>query len=201
MLGCLLGFGPAMVICSASAFAQGSSPTVGVSAPLTREVTEWLEYTGQFAAVDYVEVRARVSGYLTEIHFKDGQIVSKGDLLMVIDPRPYEIELDQAQAQLATAEAQLEFANHDLSRGTVLRQNDFLAASTYDQRVQQTKIATAAVQTAKAAVRQAHLDLEFSHVSAPVTGRIGKATISVIGDILRRAAFQGKRNVCRSHLQ
>jgi RND family efflux transporter MFP subunit len=165
---------------SATAFAQAPSTSpVTVSTPLKREVTEWLEYTGQFAAAEYVEIRARVNGYLTELHFRDGQIVNKGDLLLVIDPRPYEIALQQAEAQRDTAAAQLEFATREVSRGAALRQNDFLAASSYDQRLQQMKTATAALQTANAAIRQAQLDLEFSHVTAPVTGRISNRQVSV----------------------
>ena len=124
---------------AAPALAQapgGPPPPVSVSVPLQRDVTEWLEYTGQFAAVDYIEVRPRVSGYLTELHFTDGQMVNKGDLLLVIDPRPFEIELQQAEAQRGSANASLEFATRDVSRGAALRQNDVLAASTYEQRVQ-----------------------------------------------------------------
>src|SRR6266576_4886829 len=89
------------------------APAVTVSPPLQRELVEWDEFTGQFWAKDSVEIRARVSGYLTEIHFTDGQIVNKGDLLFVIDPRPYEIELQQAQAQHTTAEATLDLANRE----------------------------------------------------------------------------------------
>lgn len=168
--------------CSAAvpAAAQApSAPLVTVSAPLRQDVTEWLEYTGQFAAVEYVEIRARVSGYLTELHFKDGQLVNKGDLLLVIDPRPYEIEVQQAEAQRDTAAATLEFATRDVSRGAALRRSEALAASSYDQRVQQMKAANAALSTANAAIRQAKLDLEFSRVTAPVTGRIGSRQVSV----------------------
>src|SRR5437763_14725932 len=82
------------------------APAVTVSAPLQRELIEWDEFTGQFWAKDSVEIRARVSGYLTEIHFTDGQIVKQGDLLFVIDPRPYEATLAAAQAQLGQASAQ-----------------------------------------------------------------------------------------------
>ena len=159
--------------------APPAPPPVTVSPPLQKEVTEWDEYTGQFAAVDYVEIRARVSGYLTEIHFTDGQIVNKGDLLFVIDPRPYEIELQQGQAQLATAEATLDLASRELARAASLREKDFVAQSTYDQRLQTMKSATASVETGKAAVRQAQLDIEFSHVTAPVTGRISQHLVSI----------------------
>ncbi|HEV2676282.1 MAG TPA: efflux RND transporter periplasmic adaptor subunit [Aliidongia sp.] len=159
--------------------APAAPPPVTVSQPLQKEVTEWDEYTGQFAAVDYVEIRARVPGYLTEIHFTDGQIVNKGDLLFVIDPRPYEIEQQQAQAQLATAESTLDLANRQLARAASLREKDFVAQSTYDERLQTMKSAAASVETGKAAVRQAQLDLEFSHVTAPLTGRISQHLVSI----------------------
>lgn len=165
---------------NASAYGQAlPPPPVTVSQPLQRNVIDWLEYTGQFAAVDYVEVRARVSGFLTELHFKDGQIVKKGDLLFVIDPRPFEIELQQAEAQRDVAAAQLEFAERDVSRGAALRQNDTLAAAPYEQRIQQTKTSTAALHNANATIRQAQLDLEFSHVTAPIEGRVSSHQVSV----------------------
>ncbi len=155
------------------------APPVTVSTPLQRQVTDWNELTGQFSAVNSVEIRARVSGYLTEIHFTDGQIVHKGDLLFVIDPRPYEVELQQAVAQYQTASAQLDLANRELSRTAQLRKGDFASAETYDQRVQQQRAAQAAVEQAKAAIRSAQLDLEFSHITAPIDGRISKHLVSV----------------------
>ena len=85
-------------------------PLVTVSPPLSTHAVSWTSFTGQFAAVDDVQIRAQVSGYLTEIHFTDGQIVHKGDLLFVIDPRPYQIQLEQAQASVLTAKAQLALA-------------------------------------------------------------------------------------------
>ena len=86
-----------------AADAPPAPPAVTVSQPIQRELVEWDEYTGQFAAKEYVEIRARVSGYLTEIHFEDGQLVKEGDLLFVIDPRPYQATLAAARAQLASA--------------------------------------------------------------------------------------------------
>src|SRR5579862_8336140 len=99
-----------------AAVAAPSPPPVTVSQPLQHEVVEWDEFTGQFAAVDYVELRARVSGYLTEIHFEDGQIVHQGDLLFVIDPRPYEATLASMRAQLGQAQAQVDLAFRQLGR-------------------------------------------------------------------------------------
>src|SRR5207244_1442571 len=125
-------------------------PAVTVSRPIQRELSEWDEYTGQFAAKEYVEIRARVSGYLTEIHFEDGQIVNQGDLLFVIDPRPYEATRAAARAQLAQANAQVDLAAQQLSRSAELRKRDFEPASSYDQRVSDLKIATAAAESAKA---------------------------------------------------
>src|SRR5947209_2710048 len=154
-------------------------PTVTVSKPIQRELVEWDEYTGQFAAKEYVEIRARVSGYLTEIHFQDGQLVKEGDLLFVIDPRPYEATLAAARAQLAQGEAQVELASRQLGRTAELRKKDFEPASTYDQRVSDLKVATAAVESAKAAIRSAELNVGFTRITTPLTGRISNHQVSV----------------------
>jgi RND family efflux transporter MFP subunit len=154
-------------------------PSVTVSAPLQKEIVEWQQFTGQFAAVDYVEVRARVSGYLTEIHFQDGQIVNKGDLLFVIDPRPYEATLAAMRAQLSQGQAQVDLANVQLKRSAELRRHDYEPASSYDQRVSDLKVATAAVENAKAAIRSAELNVEFTRITAPITGRISRHQVSI----------------------
>jgi len=165
-----------------SATAQPAAPpppAVTVSAPLQRDLASWTTFTGQFSAVDYVELRAQVSGYLTEIHFTDGQIVHKGDLLFVIDPRPYEITLQQAGAQLLTAVASLELANKEIARTTELKRSDFASAELLDQRVQAQRSAQATVEQAKAAVRSAQLNLEFTRITAPLTGRISMHRSSI----------------------
>src|SRR5437773_5616398 len=154
-------------------------PAVTVSQPVQRELVEWDEYTGQFAAMEYVEIRARVSGYRTEIHFEDGQLVKEGDLLFVIDPRPYEATLASAQAQLAQGNAQVELATRQLGRTAELRKKDFEPASTYDQRVSDLKVATAAVESAKAAIRSAELNVGFTRITTPLTGRISNHQVSV----------------------
>ena len=154
-------------------------PQVTVASPVYQEITEWDEFTGQFAAVEYVELRARVSGYLQSIHFEDGQMVEKGNLLFVIDPRPYEIALAAAKARLDEATARVELANRQLSRASELRREDFVAASTYDERAQEAAASAAAVESAKAAIRQAELDLEFTRITAPISGRIGRHAVSV----------------------
>jgi RND family efflux transporter MFP subunit len=162
-----------------AADAPPAPPAVTVSQPLQRELVEWDEYTGQFAAMEYVEIRARVSGYLTEIHFQDGQLVKKGDLLFVIDPRPYEATLAAARAQLAQGEAQVELATRQLGRTAELRKKDFEPASTYDQRVSDLKVASAAVESAKAAIRSAEINVGFTRITAPLTGRISNHQVSI----------------------
>jgi len=154
-------------------------PPVTVSAPLKKSVVDWLDYTGQFAAVDAVELKARVSGYLTEIRFTDGQMVKKGDVLFVIDPRPYEIAVASARAQVAQAEASVELAKKQLARGAELRQKDYMSASDYDTRAQQQKVAEAGLDMARANLRNAELNLDYCRVTAPVSGRIGSHLLSV----------------------
>lgn len=172
-----LGLAVSTQLPAALAQAPGAPP-VTVSHPLLKRVTEWTEFTGQFRALNFVEVRSRVSGTLTEIRFTDGQIVRKGDLLFVIDPRPFEIDLQRAQAQLATAQATLELSTRDVARGISLRREDFIAQSTQDQRVQSLKSAQAQIETANAAIRQAQLNIEFSHVAAPIDGKVGQHQVS-----------------------
>jgi RND family efflux transporter MFP subunit len=159
--------------------APAPPPLVTVSHPLVKTITEWDEYTGQFQAVDYVAVRARVSGYLTEIHYTDGQWVNKGDLLFVIDPRPFQIDLDSADAQLAQATARLEWAKTELGRVSALRKGDYATASSFDEKLQETRSAAAAVDTANAAIAAAKLNLEFTHVTAPLDGRTGAHQVSI----------------------
>ena len=154
-------------------------PTVTIAHPLERDVIEWAEYTGQFEAVEYVELRARVNGYLTEIHFKDGQAVNKGDLLFVIDPRPFEADLAQATANLERDKAQLLRANQDLKRYAELSKKDFATHQQYDNARAAADGAAATVKADEAAVDQARLNLEFTHITAPVKGRIGSHQVSV----------------------
>lgn len=172
----------AALVASGPALAQTVTPpppSVTVSPPLQKEITEWDQFTGQFQAVDFVEIRARVAGYLTEIHFQDGQTVKKGDLLFVIDPRPYEAALASMRAQLSQAEAQVDLAQVQLKRSSELRKRDFEPASAYDQRVSDLKVATAAVEAAKAAIRTAELNVEFTRITAPMAGRISRHQVSI----------------------
>jgi RND family efflux transporter MFP subunit len=153
-------------------------PNVTVANPVKRVVTDQDEYVGRFVAIDSVEVRARVSGYLDRIEFTDGQLVKEGDLLFVVDKRPFETTLDQAKANLAQARANLAFTETDLQRGAALVGQRSISEQTFDQRVQAKKVAEASVQAQEAAVRQATLDLEFTELKAPIAGRIGDRRVS-----------------------
>jgi RND family efflux transporter MFP subunit len=154
-------------------------PLVTVSPPLQRTAQSTARFLGQFSAVDSVELRAQVGGTLTDIDFKDGQVVHKGDPLFVIDPRPFQIRLDQAIAQLKTADAKETLSQVELWRAQQLKQTSFGTAETVDQRAADLRTNQAAIETAKAAIRDASLDLEFSRVTAPFTGRIGRHLESV----------------------
>jgi len=154
-------------------------PAVTVSTPVERKLAGWTRFTGQFSAVDQVDLRAQVSGYLTEIHFTDGQLVQKGDLLFVIDPRPFQIQLAQANAQYQGAVAALDLASRQLKRTTELQRSDFASRDLLDQRAQAQQAAQAALEQAKAAIHAAQLNLEFTHIVAPFSGRIGAHQVSV----------------------
>ncbi|MGB6963259.1 MAG: efflux RND transporter periplasmic adaptor subunit [Xanthobacteraceae bacterium] len=154
---------------------------VTVSKPLQLNVDRRLQFLGQFSAINRIELRAQVGGLLTEIHFQDGQIVRKGDLLFVIDPRPYEIKLALATAQLATAMARVDLTSAELARAQSLRKTDTGSQETVDQRLSDQNAAQAAVDDAKARIRDAQLDLEYCHVTAPFDGVIGARQVSIGG--------------------
>ncbi|MEE7490639.1 RND family efflux transporter, MFP subunit [Methylobacterium sp. UNC378MF] len=165
----------------AAAPAATPLPTVTVAVPAERDVDVRLTGLGQFSAINRVELRAQVGGSLTEIHFKDGDIVRKGDLLFVIDPRPYEIKLAEAQAQLETAKARLGLADSQLARSQSLARSQYATQETLDQRVNEQSAARAAVDTSEARVRDAKLDLEYTRVTAPFSGRMSARQVSLGG--------------------
>jgi multidrug efflux system membrane fusion protein len=153
-------------------------PAVTVATPIQRTIVDQDEYVGRFVAIDSVEIRARVSGYLEKVHFQDGQIVKQGDPLFSIDPRPFQNAVAQARAALAQARSSLAYAEADLRRGQQLVRDKTITEQTFDQRMQATRNAEAAVAANEAAVRQAELDLQFTELRAPVTGRIGDRRVS-----------------------
>lgn len=154
-------------------------PPVTVANPLVMPITEWYEFTGRFQATESVDVRARVSGYLEEIRFEDGQIVEQGQVLFVIDRRPYQAAVEQLEAQVASARAQVDLADAELRRAEQLVNNENISRSTYDQRMQQLRAAEAAQAMAEAALREAQLDLEFTEVRAPISGRISDRRVDI----------------------
>src|SRR6202795_2786991 len=154
-------------------------PQVTIAKPVSKMIADQDEYVGRFVAVESVEVRARVPGYLAAIHFQDGQMVNAGDLLFTIDSRSFQIALAQARASLAQAKATLAFAESDLTRAQGLAIGTVITQQTFDQRTQARRIAEASVAAQQAAERQAALDLEFTELRAPVARRIGDRRVSI----------------------
>jgi len=167
-----------LAACGPNAAAPLANPTVSVSTPLVKEVTGWDTFTGRLETVDTVEVRPRVNGYVERVAFRDGDYVHKGDLLFVIDPRPYEAAEKQAEGQLAQAKAQLVLANKELERAKSLITTQAIATNVLDQRAESQQGAEAAVAIASAALTRAKLDLDFTQVRAPITGRISRKLVS-----------------------
>ena len=156
----------------------GPPPKVTVAKPVVRQIVEQDQYTGRFDAIEYVEVRARVTGYLEKINFTDGQTVKKGDLLFVIDRRPYKAALEQAQAALASAKARQTFSQTDLERAQTLSRSGNISEQVTDQRRQASLTAQADVDSAQAALNNAQLNFDFSEVKAPINGRISRRLVT-----------------------
>ena len=156
-----------------------SPPPVTVAQPTKRTVTDWDEFTGRFDAVEEVQVRARVGGFVTSVEFRDGAFVNTGDLLYVIDSRPFEAVAEQADGQLADARAKAELAKRDLDRGLALVQTSAVSEQLVDQRRQALQAAHAAETVAEGALKAAQLNIEFTHVVAPIGGRVSRHLVSV----------------------
>jgi len=158
--------------------AAAKPPVVTVSQPATRQIVEWDEYTGRFAAPQTVEVQARVSGYLTEVNFTDGQLVKEGDLLFQIDPRPFERALEQARAELDQARVRVSNATLDVERARPLLKQEHISQKAFDDRENLVREGTAAIKVAEARVKAAELELSFTRITAPISGRIGRAFVT-----------------------
>lgn len=157
---------------------QPELPVVSAAKPVVRDIVEDDEFVGRFEAVDEVAIRSRVSGYLAEVHFRDGAVVNKGDLLFTIDRRPYQATYDAAKSQVDVASSLTEFAASQLERAESLARSGNLAASVLDDRRRENLSAQAQFQGANAALRNASLDLEFTEIRAPISGRIGRRLVS-----------------------
>ena len=151
---------------------------VTVSQPHVADVVEWDEYSARFDAVESVEIRTRVSGHLTSVLFKDGQTVKKGDLLYVIDPRPFERALELARAEMAQARTKTENAALDVDRGRPLLERKVLSEKSFDDRANLLRDANSAVKVAEAKVATADLDLSFTRIASPIDGLIGRSLVT-----------------------
>jgi RND family efflux transporter MFP subunit len=171
--------GPRLLSSSAGQTAVAPVPSVVVSAPLQRDIGARIQFLGEFSAVNQVELRAQVGGTLTQIGFKDGDVVHKGDLLFEIDPTPYQIKLSEVTAQLESARSRLDLANREAVRANTLARTGAGSVQTADQRNAERQAAQAAVNEAEARVRDALFDLNHTRITAPFTGRIGSHLVSV----------------------
>ncbi|EIM27895.1 efflux RND transporter periplasmic adaptor subunit [Microvirga lotononidis] len=163
------------------AMAQGGPappPPVTVAKPIVKDIVEQDDFIGRFEAIDQVDIRARVSGYLDKVHFQDGTFVKAGDPLFTIDPRPYRNALEQAQSAVTSSQVRLEFAQSDLDRAEQLRKTGNITDQLYDQRRQSFLTSKAELDRAQAALRQAQLDVEFTEIKSPLSGRISRKLVS-----------------------
>jgi RND family efflux transporter MFP subunit len=159
--------------------AASVAPPVTIAQPTKRTVTDWDEFTGRFEAVEEVQVRARVGGFVTSVEFRDGAFVNTGDLLYVIDARPFEAVAEQADGQLADARAKAELAKRELDRALTLNQTQAVSDSIVDQRRQTLQAAKASEIQAAGLLKAAQLNIEFTHVVAPIGGRVSRHLVSV----------------------
>jgi RND family efflux transporter MFP subunit len=166
-----------LAACGGGAPEAPPPPAVTVSTPLQMEVRDWDDYVGRFEAIEHVEVKPRVSGYLQGVHFRDGDYVRKGQLLFTIDPRPAQAQLDQARAQLARAEATLANARTELARSRTLAEARAASTEEVEQRLAAVRSAEADVAAARANVRAQALTLGFTRVTAPISGRISQRRV------------------------
>jgi len=164
----------ALALAATPALAQGGPPAmpVGVAEPTAKRVTQWDEYSGRFEAVASVEVRARVSGFIDKLHFRDGQLVNVGDPLFTIDKRPFEIAVEVAEADVARNKAQVELAELQVTRGASLIASRTITEAENDSRKSGLAVARAQLKSAEAALRNAQLNLDWADVRAPLAGRI-----------------------------
>jgi RND family efflux transporter MFP subunit len=173
-----IGLFAAFVGCGKSSDQAPPPPEVMVAEVLHQKITDWDEYSGRFQAIDTVEVRPRVSGYIDQVLFREGQGVKKGDTLIVIDPRPYQADFDRAKAQLALAKAQRELATLESDRVHKLKDSGAVSQEEYDERVSTVHQQEASVAAAQAAFDAAALNLSFTKVQAPVDGQASRAEVT-----------------------
>ena len=187
----LLG-GLGLIVWDANAHTKpiATAPTavpVGVEVVRAKPVRIWSEFSGRMTAVDSADIRPEASGRITEIRFRNGQQVKKGDVLFVIDPRPYEAAVDKANADIATAKSNASFAHTDLARATVLIAAQAISRAYYDQRVNAEGVADASIEAGEAELATAEVDLDHAYVKAPIAGRVGRAELT-LGNVVQSGA-------------
>jgi len=184
----------AVVVAGCSSTAKPSAapppaPEVTVAEVVCKSIGDVDEFTGRLEAVNMVEVRPRVSGYLQKVYFKEGAIVKQGDLLFLIDPRPFQAEVDRLKGDLAQAKAEVARAQSDFQRAERLHNNDGMSVEEYDRRASAKSAAEAHIASTEGSLRSAELNLEFTRVIAPISGRIGRAEITE-GNLVEGGAAQ-----------
>jgi membrane fusion protein, multidrug efflux system len=178
VLALLLGV--SVTACSPAAARQSPPPPpqVTVAEAIDRDITEWDEFTGRLEAVDTVEVRPRVSGFVSAVRFTEGAIVRAGQLLFALDPRPFQAEVDRLRAELTRARATVNRATSELERAERLRTENAMSREEHDRRAAFAAESSAQVAAVEAALRAAELNLEFTSVTSPIAGRVGRALIT-----------------------
>lgn len=154
------------------------APVVSVAEVLSREVTQWDEFTGRVEAVESVEIRPRVAGYIDTVNFREGKEVNKGDVLFVIDQRPFRAELARAEAELARSRTRAQLAHTQAERAQKLLDTRALSQEEYDERIAADAQSRADIRAVEAAVEMARLNLEYTEVRAPIDGRVGRALVT-----------------------
>ncbi len=154
-------------------------PTVTVAAPLSKRITNWDEYWGRFEAVESVEVRARVSGFIDKIHFKDGQIVKAGDLLFTIDPRPFRIAVESAEAEVTRTKAQVSLGESEVERARPLLKSAAVTERDFEHAASQPQRCQGPAAVGRGGLKNAKLNLEWTEVRAPIAGRISDNKVDV----------------------
>src|SRR5262249_20209297 len=168
----------ALAGCGSGKTQAPAAPEVIVAEVLSKRIADWDEYSGRFAAVDSVEVRPRASGYVDEVHFREGQLVKKGDVLVTIDPRPYKADYDRASANVELAQSQLELSELEAKRAQNLRSTGAVPVEELDKRLADRNQRKANVAATRAAQESAALMLSFTEVRAPVDGRVSRAEVT-----------------------
>jgi len=159
--------------------AAAQAAQVDTAEVIHRAITDWQDFSGRLEAVDRVEIRPQVSGILTQVHFKDGAAVRKGDVLFTIDPRPFAAEVARAEAQLAATEARVAYTASDLARSERLIADNAVSRRDLEEKQNAARDATAGVQAARAALRIARLNLDYTTIKAPIDGRMSRAEVTI----------------------